>query len=139
MHMMVGGDAKESILCKCLTLEDDDDEDFSALLELPAPFSISQRFPSVGLPRAARACSSSRRSEKSGKVNDDLFLRIFAESFLSLSKRDTFGFTSLSVKCFLFYSAALNASSMFLKKKSIQVSEKLVMLLILSFKTPHPS
>lgn len=54
-----------------------DELDFSPLVVLLAAFSISQRFPSVGLPRAARACSKNRRSEKSGNVNDDLFLRIF--------------------------------------------------------------
>lgn len=59
-------------------LEDVDVLDFSLLLVLPEPFSISQRFPlSVGLPRAARACRRSLRNEKSGNVNDDRFRRIF--------------------------------------------------------------
>lgn len=65
-------------------LEDADVLDFSLLLVLPAPFSISQRFPlSVGLPRAARACIRSRLSEKSGKEKDDRFRRIFYSNNLA--------------------------------------------------------
>lgn len=63
-------------------------DDFSPLLELLVPFSISQRFPNVGLPRAARApCSKRRLKLKSGKEKDERFRRMLplGVSFLSSS------------------------------------------------------
>lgn len=60
----------------------DDDEAFSLLLELLVPFSISQRLPSVGLPRAARAPRNrSRRRLKSGNEKDDRLRRMLLGTF----------------------------------------------------------
>lgn len=60
----------------------DDDEAFSPLLELLVPFSISQRLPSVGLPRAARAPRNrSRRRLKSGNEKDDRLRRMLLGTF----------------------------------------------------------
>lgn len=60
-----------------LTLFDVVDAAFSLLLKLLVPFSISQRLPSVGLPRAARApCSKRRRRLKSGNEKDERLRRI---------------------------------------------------------------
>lgn len=67
-------------------------DDFSALLELLAPFSISQRLLKGGLPLAARApCNSNRRRLKSVNENDDRSRRIFSMIF---SLDDLFQFVS---------------------------------------------
>lgn len=64
-------------MAKQLTLLDGVVDGFSPLLELLAPFSISQRLPNVGLPRAARApCSSKRRRLKSGNEKDERLRRM---------------------------------------------------------------
>jgi hypothetical protein len=73
-----------------LTLLVEFELDLSFLLAAFAPFSISQRFPRVGLPRAARACKRSRRNEKSGNVNDDLFRRIFYSSAKNVKTRSLY-------------------------------------------------
>jgi hypothetical protein len=75
-----------------LTLLDVVDEVFSPLLELLVPFSISQRLPNVGLPRAARApCSRSLRKLKSGNEKDERLRRIagLAEFFSFSSDHST--------------------------------------------------
>lgn len=67
---------------------------FSPLLELPVPFSISQRLPNVGLPRAARVpCSKSRRRLNSGKEKDERLRRMLPGggedgAFLLISAND---------------------------------------------------
>lgn len=90
---------------KQLTLFDDVDDDFSPLLELLVPFSISQRLPSVGLPRAARApCSKSRRRLKSGNEKDERLRRMLLEppsagSFLKALKQIVFLASCLLLLC----------------------------------------
>lgn len=86
-----------------LTLLDAVADGFSPLLLLLAPFSISQRLPKVGLPRATRAPWSRRRLRlKSGNEKDErlrrILLLLFSSTFagrfcwLLCGERDDFSF-----------------------------------------------
>jgi hypothetical protein len=93
---------------RTLTLFDDVDEVFSPLLEVLVPFSISQRLPSVGLPRAARApCSKSRRKLKSGNEKDERLRRMVISCFESQKSRVSVSYAKslfLLLLCFSLFS-----------------------------------